>query len=155
MQFIIDPHTIKRAAERGASEAEIIDVLTTGFQIDAKYNRSAKGKMFDYFQRGIRLLLIFCPFPCTPLLFPSSLPAFQLSNFFSVLCTCFAVLRSFCLLTSVLKTSNLSLRTSNFSISPRRAGESRGPYLSITSWIPGQARDDKERGFFSVDIDLT
>jgi len=57
MQFIIDPHTIKRAAERGASEAEIIDVLTTGFQIDAKYNRSAKGKMFDYWQAKPRLLM--------------------------------------------------------------------------------------------------
>jgi len=34
-----------------ASEAEIIDVLTTGFQIDAKYNRSAKGKIFDYNQK--------------------------------------------------------------------------------------------------------
>ena len=51
LKIIIDPHTIKRAEERGASKGEIIDVLTTGFQIDAKYGRFAKGKIYDYNQK--------------------------------------------------------------------------------------------------------
>jgi len=50
VKIIIDPHTIERATERGANEAEIIDVLTTGFQIEAKHNRFAKGKVFNYNQ---------------------------------------------------------------------------------------------------------
>jgi len=48
MQIIIEPHTLQRAAERGASEGEIIDVLTNGKEIVAKQGRLAKSKVFLY-----------------------------------------------------------------------------------------------------------
>jgi molybdopterin biosynthesis enzyme len=48
MQIRIDPHTIERALERGANEAEIRDVLETGDPIQAKHNRLAKTKVYDY-----------------------------------------------------------------------------------------------------------
>ena len=48
MEIVIEPHTLKRAEERGASEAEILDVLETGDNKAAKKNRSAKSKVFDF-----------------------------------------------------------------------------------------------------------
>ena len=48
MQIIIDPHTLLRANERGASEEEIKDVLLTGISSIAKKNRSSKWKAFPF-----------------------------------------------------------------------------------------------------------
>ncbi len=48
MEIRIDPHTLERALERGASEAEIRDVLINGDPIPAKHNRLAKTKIYDY-----------------------------------------------------------------------------------------------------------
>lgn len=43
----IDPHTLERAEERGASEKEIEEVIKSGFVIDAKYGRTGKAKIFN------------------------------------------------------------------------------------------------------------
>ncbi|MCF8083339.1 MAG: DUF4258 domain-containing protein [Deltaproteobacteria bacterium] len=48
MEIQIDPHTLERAAERGATESEIIDVIRTGFSIPSKHGRSGKAKVFPY-----------------------------------------------------------------------------------------------------------
>lgn len=48
MKIIIEPHTLKRASERGASKEEIIDVIENGFVIPAKSDRFAKAKIFDF-----------------------------------------------------------------------------------------------------------
>lgn len=48
MKIIIDPHTLERANERGASEYEIKDVIKTGFTIPAKLNRKAKAKNYHF-----------------------------------------------------------------------------------------------------------
>lgn len=48
MNIRIEQHTLIRAAERGASEKEIIDVLENGFEITAKINRFAKAKVFEF-----------------------------------------------------------------------------------------------------------
>jgi hypothetical protein len=50
MQIRIDPHTSERAAERGASEWEIEQVINTGLPIPAKYGRLAKAKVYDFRQ---------------------------------------------------------------------------------------------------------
>jgi hypothetical protein len=50
MQIRIDPHTLERAAERGASFEEIIDVIKSGHMVPAKYGRSGKSKIFDFKQ---------------------------------------------------------------------------------------------------------
>ena len=50
MQIIIEPHTLQRAAERGADESEIIDVLTNGIEIDAKQGRLPKSMAFLFQQ---------------------------------------------------------------------------------------------------------
>lgn len=50
MNIQIDPHTLERAEERGASEAEIRDVIDTGFSITAKYGHSGKAKVYDFKQ---------------------------------------------------------------------------------------------------------
>ncbi len=44
----IDTHTLERAAERGTNRNEIIDVLTSGFDVPAKSHRKGKAKVFDY-----------------------------------------------------------------------------------------------------------
>lgn len=48
MKIQIDAHTLERAAERGANEPEIMDVITTGVSIDAKYGRIGKAKVFEF-----------------------------------------------------------------------------------------------------------
>ena len=48
MEIIIEPHTLDRALERGASKEEIIDTLSSGTPIEAKKNRKAKTKTFEY-----------------------------------------------------------------------------------------------------------
>ena len=50
MDIRIDPHTLERAAERGASSEEIIDVINSGRPIPAKYERLGKSKIFDFNQ---------------------------------------------------------------------------------------------------------
>ena len=50
MNIQIDPHTIERAAQRGANEEEIRDVIRTGFIVPAKYGRMAKAKVYPYEQ---------------------------------------------------------------------------------------------------------
>lgn len=42
----IDPHTLLRAEERGASKEEIIDVIKTGTEFEAKKGRLGKYKIF-------------------------------------------------------------------------------------------------------------
>ena len=44
MEIILDPHTLKRAIERGTTEREIKDVLKTGFDIPAKYKQKGKSE---------------------------------------------------------------------------------------------------------------
>ena len=50
MEIQIDPHTLERAEERGTNEAEIKDVIHTGFAIPAKYGRIGKAKVYDFKQ---------------------------------------------------------------------------------------------------------
>jgi hypothetical protein len=50
MEIQIDTHTLERAAERGANEVEIKDVVNTGVVIPAKYGRIGKAKVFDFNQ---------------------------------------------------------------------------------------------------------
>lgn len=50
MEIRIDPHTLERAAERGASKAEIIDVINTGLAVPAKHKRIGKTKVYDFKQ---------------------------------------------------------------------------------------------------------
>ena len=44
----IDPHTLERAEERGTDEAEIKDVIITGFSVPGKYGRMGKGKVYEF-----------------------------------------------------------------------------------------------------------
>jgi len=44
----IDPHTIERGNERGASENEIRDVIATGITIAAKPGRMGKAKIYPF-----------------------------------------------------------------------------------------------------------
>jgi len=48
MDIQIDPHTLKRAEERGTNEKEIVDVINAGFHITAKYRRVGKAKIYDF-----------------------------------------------------------------------------------------------------------
>ena len=48
MKIRIDPHTTKRAEERGATTDEIHDVIENGFTIPAKHGRSGKAKVYDF-----------------------------------------------------------------------------------------------------------
>lgn len=50
MQIQIDPHTLKRATERGTNEAEIRDVIHSGLPVPAKYGRKGKAKVFKFEQ---------------------------------------------------------------------------------------------------------
>lgn len=51
MEIRIDPHTLKRAEERGTNEEEIKDVINTGFSIPGKYSRMGKAKIYDFKQK--------------------------------------------------------------------------------------------------------
>lgn len=53
MEIQIDPHTLERAEERGANEAEIKDVINTGFSIPAKYGRIGKAKIYEFKQNRL------------------------------------------------------------------------------------------------------
>jgi hypothetical protein len=44
----IEPHTLKRAAERGADQDEIIETLKNGFDVLAKHDRLSKEKVFPF-----------------------------------------------------------------------------------------------------------
>ena len=46
MRIQIDPHTLERSEERGATEEEIKDVIETGLTIPAKYGRKGKAKVY-------------------------------------------------------------------------------------------------------------
>jgi hypothetical protein len=48
LQIQIDPHTLKRAEERGATESEIKEILRTGEDIPAKKNRKARSKVYSF-----------------------------------------------------------------------------------------------------------
>lgn len=48
MEIRIDPHTLQRAEERGASEEEIKDVINTGFPVPGKHGRMGKAKIYDF-----------------------------------------------------------------------------------------------------------
>ena len=48
MLIQINPHTLERAEERGATKTEIEDVIRTGTPIPAKGNRQAREKVFDF-----------------------------------------------------------------------------------------------------------
>lgn len=53
MKIQIDPHTLERAIERGASKDEIKDVLVSGFDIPAKRDRKGKAKVYQYDQKRL------------------------------------------------------------------------------------------------------
>ena len=48
MRIQIDPHTLERSEERGATEEEIKDVIETGLTIPAKYGRKGKAKVYEF-----------------------------------------------------------------------------------------------------------
>ena len=48
MEIQIDPHTLERAKERGANETEIKDVIGTGTDIPAKYQRKGRYKVYEF-----------------------------------------------------------------------------------------------------------
>lgn len=50
MNIRIDPHTLERAQERGANEAEIRAALSNGIVIPAKGGRLAKAMVFPFDQ---------------------------------------------------------------------------------------------------------
>jgi hypothetical protein len=50
MEIRIEPHTLERAGERGASKEEIIQTIQFGLPIDAKAGRKAKVLILDFRQ---------------------------------------------------------------------------------------------------------
>jgi hypothetical protein len=48
MKIQIDPHTLERSHERGASEEEIKDIIETGSVIPAKHGRKGKTKVYEF-----------------------------------------------------------------------------------------------------------
>ncbi len=48
MHIKIEPHTLVRAIERGASEQEIIETINNGIALKAKSNRIGKYKVVDF-----------------------------------------------------------------------------------------------------------
>lgn len=48
MRIRIDPHTLERSEERGATEEEIRDVIETGLGIPAKHGRIGKAKVYEF-----------------------------------------------------------------------------------------------------------
>ena len=53
MKVQIDPHTLERAEERGATADEIRDVVKTGFPIPAKHGREGRAKIYDFKQERL------------------------------------------------------------------------------------------------------
>jgi hypothetical protein len=53
MKIQIEPHTLERAQERGATEEEIRDTIETGFDISARGNRKGKAKIYDFKQERL------------------------------------------------------------------------------------------------------
>lgn len=51
MEIQIDPHTLERAEERGATEKEIKDVIQSGFAIPAKHGRIGRAKVCNFKQK--------------------------------------------------------------------------------------------------------
>ena len=51
MEIRIDSHALERAEERGTSEAEINDVIRTGFTFPARHSRMGKAKIYPFEQR--------------------------------------------------------------------------------------------------------
>ena len=51
MEIQIDPHTLDRAKQRGASLGEIKEVIKSGKLIPARGNRLARAKVFDFKQQ--------------------------------------------------------------------------------------------------------
>ncbi len=49
----MEPHTLQRAIERGATEKEIIEVLESGINILGKYGRPGKSKVFLFNNKRI------------------------------------------------------------------------------------------------------
>ncbi len=50
MEIYIAPHTLERASLRGASRDEIVDVLTSGFEVQGKYKRFGKAIVYEFQQ---------------------------------------------------------------------------------------------------------
>jgi hypothetical protein len=48
MEIRIDPHTLERAKERGTDAQEIREVIQTGIDIPAKYDRKGKAKVYEF-----------------------------------------------------------------------------------------------------------
>jgi hypothetical protein len=48
MRIFIGRHSKERALERGTSSKEILEVLSSGYSIPAKYGRKGKAKIYDY-----------------------------------------------------------------------------------------------------------
>ena len=48
MKIQIEPHTLFRANERGASEKEIIETINTGTEIEGRKGRFGKSKIFSF-----------------------------------------------------------------------------------------------------------
>ena len=48
MKIRIEPHTLLRANERGATEVEIKDTIEHGIDLFGKNGRTGKGKVFDF-----------------------------------------------------------------------------------------------------------
>ena len=55
MEIFIEPHTLKRAEERGANAEEIKTVLEQGVEIPARGNRKAKAKAKVFTFKQLRL----------------------------------------------------------------------------------------------------
>lgn len=53
MKIQIDPHTLQRATERGATLADIEDVINTGFVIPGRGGREGKAKVYDFKQERL------------------------------------------------------------------------------------------------------
>jgi len=48
MAIRISPHALERAEERGTDEAEINEVLASGFSVPARCGRIGKGKVYEF-----------------------------------------------------------------------------------------------------------
>ncbi|MCC7165323.1 MAG: DUF4258 domain-containing protein [Anaerolineae bacterium] len=53
MEIRLDPHTLERAQERGASETEIRETLMNGSVLGASRDRLAKAMVFPYNQHRL------------------------------------------------------------------------------------------------------